>query len=157
MKDKLNPVCSFLCTQTTLVLATISEDGTSHSAPLFFISDDRPNLYWFSSRSSLHSSNCLQRPEASVSISTNARTWQQIQGLQMRGCVSVVTDRAIRKSLTARYIEHFGLGNLFSIAIRRSALYCFTPRWLRYLDNTRRFGYKFELTLPQSDKSHKEI
>ena len=35
----------------------------------------------------------------------------------------------------------------FAGTIRRSALYCFTPDWVRYLDNSRKFGFKFELRL----------
>ena len=153
MKDKFDPVRSLLRAQTTLVLASVSEDGSPQSTPLFFIADRSLNLYWFSSRSSLHSRNCLLSPHASVAISANAHTWQQIQGVQMRGRVSMVTDRVLRKSLTAEYVARFALGNLFSFAIRRSSLYCFTPGWLRYLDNTRRFGYKFELTLPPPQTS----
>lgn len=152
MKDKLDPVRSLLRSQTTLVLATIGQDGLPRSTPLFFIPDDDLNLYWFSSRKSLHSRNCALSPEASVAISTGARTWKQIQGVQMQGCVSAVADRAVRKPITADYIERFALGNLFSLAIRRSSLYCFTPRWARYIDNSRRFGYKVEfvLSIPQS-------
>ena len=156
MNHKLDSVRSLLRDQTTLVLASNTEDGTPHCAPLFYI-EDNLNLYWFSSRSSLHSRNCLRFPEASIAISTNARTWQQSQGVQMRGRVTVVTDRALRKSLTAKYVERFALGNVFSLAIRRSALYCFTPCWLRYLDNTRRFGYKFETSLPFPKSSASSI
>jgi uncharacterized protein YhbP (UPF0306 family) len=148
MSDKLDPIRSLLREQATLVLATTGSEGVPRSTPLFFLADDSFNLYWFSSRSSLHSRNCQLSPDASVSVSTDARTWQQIKGIQLQGRVSIIADRALRKSITARYIERFQLGNLFSLAIRRSSLYCFTPHWLRYLDNTRRFGYKFETVLP---------
>ena len=30
----------------------------------------------------------------------------------------------------------------------RSALYVFRPCWIRYLDNTRHFGFKFETDFP---------
>jgi uncharacterized protein YhbP (UPF0306 family) len=148
MKNKLDPIRSLLRSQTTLVLATIGEDGLPRSTPLFFIPDDDLNLYWFSSRKSLHSRNCALSPESSVAISTGARTWKQIQGVQMQGRVSAVADRAVRKSITADYVVRFALGNLFSLAIRSSSLYCFTPRWARYVDNSRRFGYKVEFVLP---------
>jgi uncharacterized protein YhbP (UPF0306 family) len=150
MNDKLDPVRSLLRTQTTLVLATVGEDGLPRSTALFYVTDESLNLYWFSSRSSLHSRNCARNPEASVAISTDARTWQEIKGAQMQGRISLVADRALRKSITADYVKHFALGNFFSLAIRRSSLYRFTPRWVRYIDNSRRFGYQVEFDLSQS-------
>ena len=147
MTDKLEPVRSLLRAQTTLVLATVGPHNLPRSTPLFYIADNELNFYWFSSRYSLHSRNCALAPETSISISSSAQTWQQIQGVQMQGRVSIVIDRALRKQITADYVDRFNLGSLFSLAIRRSSLYCFTPHWLRYLDNTRRFGNKFELDL----------
>ena len=66
----------------------------------------------------------------------------------MQGSVSLVTDRSLRNAIARAYSARFQLGNLFAFTIRRSSLYCFTPSWVRYLDNSRRFGYKFELNLP---------
>lgn len=148
MKSKLDRIRSLLSSQTTLVLATTDEDSAPLSTPLFFIADDGLRLYWFSSRSSIHSRNCARNPAASISISRDARRWQEILGVQMKGTISIVTERDLRKSITRDYCERLQLGNLFAFAIRRSTLYCFTPSWVRYLDNTRRFGYKFELNLP---------
>src|SRR5579872_4754857 len=136
MNAKLDPVRALLRAQTTLVLATVGANGAPRSTPLFFIADDSLRIFWFSSRSSLHSKNCALNPEASVAVSSDARTWQQIRGVQMQGRVSIVTDRSLRKSITTDYIERFALGNLFSLAIRSSSLFSFTPFWLRYLDNS---------------------
>ncbi len=147
MKSKLDRIRSLLRSQTTLVLATAGEDSLPRSTPLFFIADEGLRLYWFSSRSSLHSRNCARNTEASIAISNGARRWQQIQGVQMQGSVSIVTDRSLRNAIAHAYSARFQLGNLFAFAIRRSSLYCFTPSWVRYLDNSLRFGYKFELNL----------
>ena len=152
VKSKLDPVRALLRSQTTLVLATAGEDSKPRSTPLFFIPDDDLRLYWFSSRSSLHSRNCARNPEASIAISTDARRWQQIKGVQMQGLVSMVTDRGLRNSIARAYTARFQLGELFRLIIRRSSLYCFTPSWVRSLDNSRRFGYKFELNLPADCK-----
>jgi uncharacterized protein YhbP (UPF0306 family) len=148
MKSKLDRIRALLRSQTTLVLATIGENSLPRSTPLFYIADDGLHLYWFSSRSSLHSRNCARNPEVSIAVSRNVFRWQEIEGVQMQGVVSIVTDPALRKPITGEYCERFQLGNFFALAIRRSALHCFTPSWVRYLDNARRFGYKFELNLP---------
>lgn len=148
MHDKLVPVRFLLRAQTTLALATICEDGIPRNTSLFYICDDHLNLYWFSSRSSRHSRNCLLYPEVSIAISNDAHSWQDIKGLQMQGRVSAISDRTKRKAITSEYVQRFSLGNLFSIAIRRSSLFCFKPRWVRYIDNSRRFGYRIEFDLP---------
>ena len=148
VKGKLDQIRALLRSQTTLVLATTGEDSLARSTPLFFIADDGLRLYWFSSPSRLHSRNCARNPEASIAISNHTRRWQQIQGVQMQGSVSLVTERSLRNAIASAYSARFQLGNLFAFTIRRSSLYCFTPSWVRYLDNSRRFGYKFELALP---------
>lgn len=139
---------SFIARETTLVLATVDADANPRSTPLFFICGDGLELYWFSAPSSLHSRNCTRSPRASVAIFHNTRNWQKIRGVQMDGVVSVVRDRAQRSRLTEDYCVRFGLGDDFRSTIRRSALYRFTPAWVRYLDNARGFGYKVELKLP---------
>lgn len=145
MIDKLRLIQSFLRRQTTLVLATADADGRPRSTPLFFLAGDDLCLYWFSSRTSLHGRNCAFNPRASVAIFRNTRKWKQIRGVQMDGLVSVVSDRAIRKELTGTYCARFALDNSFAPVLRRSALYCFTPAWVRYLDNAQKFGFRFEL------------
>jgi uncharacterized protein YhbP (UPF0306 family) len=148
VKSKLDRIRALLSSQTTLALATVGEDSLPRSTPLFFIANENLCLYWFSSRSSLHSRNCARNPEVSIAISNHACRWQEIQGVQMQGRVSIVTDRSLRNEIASAYSVRFQLGNLFAFTIRRSSLYCFTSSWVRYLDNSRRFGYKFELNLP---------
>jgi uncharacterized protein YhbP (UPF0306 family) len=150
MKSKLERVHSLVSGQTTLALATADENSMPRTTPLFYLADDALRLYWFSSRSSLHSRNLARNPQASVAIFPHAENWRQIQGVQMQGAVTIVADKKLRESVTWDYCERFQLGNLFSLAIGRSSLYCFTPSWLRYIDNTRRFGYKFELDLSKA-------
>ena len=65
----------------------------------------------------------------------------------MCGIVTVVTDRARRKVISKAYADRFQLGALFQTALSRSRLYEFQPSWLRYIDNSRHFGDKFELSL----------
>jgi len=149
MKAKLECVRSLLLGQSTLALATADENSTPRTTPLFYLADDALRLYWFSSRSSLHSRNLARNPQASAAVFRHVESWRQIQGVQMQGSVAVIADKKLRESITRDYCERFQLGNLFALAIGRSALYCFTPSCVRYIDNTRRFGYKFEIELGQ--------
>ena len=64
----------------------------------------------------------------------------------MRGICSMVED-AERSSLVDAYRARFQLGAVPSLVISRSCVYRFRPRWIRYIDNRKRFGYSFELIL----------
>jgi len=144
---KLERVRSLVASQTTLALATVDENSMPRTTPLFYVVDDALRFYWFSSRSSLHSRNLARNSQASVAVFRPVESWRQIQGVQMQGSVAIVADKKLRESITKGYCERFQLGNLFALAIGRSSLYCFSPSWVKYIDNTRRFGYKFELQL----------
>jgi uncharacterized protein YhbP (UPF0306 family) len=139
-------IANLLAGQTTLSLATVTPDGLPRVTPLFYLPQEL-RLYWFSSPSSGHSRNLAAQPDCAVTIYAPATGWKEIRGVQMRGVASRVSDPEILKDLTPQYITRFQLARLFQPLIAKSALYCFEPHWLRYLDNGRRFGYKFELTL----------
>jgi uncharacterized protein YhbP (UPF0306 family) len=145
---QLERVTALLQSQSTLALATSCADGSPRLAPLFYLPGENLCLYWFSSPSSEHARNLKRDPAAAVAIYRSTDRWKQICGVQMRGTAAVVTDRARRKSISAPYADRFQLGALFATAISRSRLYEFQPSWLRYIDNSARFGYKFELSLP---------
>jgi len=61
--------------------------------------------------------------------------------------------RARRRPIAELYTERFQLGTLFQLGISRSTLFCFRPSWIRYIDNSKRFGYKFEISLPAANET----
>jgi hypothetical protein len=140
-------VAAFLKSQSTLSLATTAGDGSPQVAPLFYLADDDLRLYWLSSASSQHSRSLKRNPAAAVCVYSPTEQWKEIRGVQMRGAVSVITARSRRSEIVQAYCSRFHLEPLFQDAIARSRLYCFQPEWVRYLDNSKRFGYKFELTV----------
>ena len=148
MQSKPDRLRALLRRSSTLVLATAGVHLVPHSTPLFFVMDEAIHLYWFSSPRSLHSRNLASQPAAAIAVFDPTDRWRRIRGIQMRGLVSRVEDRELRSRIVPLYCERFGLDSRFAIPIRVSALYCFTPSWARYIDNSVRFGYKFELDLP---------
>jgi uncharacterized protein YhbP (UPF0306 family) len=139
-------ISALLSGQTTLSLATTGEDGEAWVAPLFYLADEELSLYWLSSESSLHSLNLNRTPRAAATVYRGAARWKEIRGVQMRGSVSKVTGPERRAALIKAYCERFSIGRVFSLAIRQSAVYAFQPEFVRYIDNARGFGFKFELT-----------
>jgi hypothetical protein len=143
---QLELIGALLREETTLSLATNSENGEASVAPLFYIADEELSLYWLSSESSLHSLNLKRNPRAAATVYRSAKSWREICGVQLRGTVSRVTEPERRAALVKAYCERFKLGRVFRLAIRQSGLYSLRPEFFRYIDNARGFGYKFELT-----------
>jgi len=139
-------VARLLASQTTLSLATTNADGTSYVTPLFYLSGDGLTLCWFSSFSSRHSRNLRRQPAAAITVYRPTEKWREIRGVQMRGVASMVTDPERISAITAAYGARFRLGPALRRALARSRLYEFRPEWIRYLDNSKRFGYRFELS-----------
>jgi hypothetical protein len=148
-QKQLELVAAFLSEETTLSLATTGEDGEASVAPVFYISDQNLSLYWLSSASSRHSLNLMRQPRVALTVYRNAASWKEIRGVQMRGSAGRVTESKHHKLLIEAYCERFKLGRVLRLAVLQSTLYSFEPQFLRYIDNAKGFGYKFELTRRQ--------
>jgi len=146
-RKRLQRVVDFLETESTLALATAAKDGSPYVAPLFYLPGKGLRLFWFSSAASQHSRNLRMNPRASGTVYCRTADWKKIRGVQMRGSAAAQRDTALRRAFAKEYTERFHLGTLFQAAISRCTLYCFQPEWVRYMDNSRRLGYRFEVSL----------
>lgn len=142
---ELERIASLLREQSTLALATQDEDGQVCIAPLFYICDDDLSLYWLSDESSQHSRNLRRSGGAAITIHTQTASWKAIRGVQMRGSVTAVSDPNGRQSMIKAYCKRFELSSVFRVAISRSTLFVFRPTFIRYIDNSLRFGERIEL------------
>jgi len=145
--DNLQIVCAFLETQSTLALATTSSDGQPQVAPIFYVSDDRLNLYWLSSPKSRHSVNLVRNPKVAATMYPSVWQWNDIVGLQLEGEARPVGDERIREQILILYLRKFQLPPDFDSVIQASTLYALTPNWLRWLDNSVAFNHKVEIDL----------
>jgi uncharacterized protein YhbP (UPF0306 family) len=149
--EQLETLVTLLREENTLALATVDEHGDPSIAPLFYLVDEDLSLFWLSSPSSWHSQNLKKVPRAVATVYRHTESWNDIRGVQMRGLVTVVKDRRRRRLLIKSYSERFKLGTLFVAAISRCNLYEFRPNFFRFIDNSKGFGYKFELIRENRD------
>jgi uncharacterized protein YhbP (UPF0306 family) len=145
--DTIRCVRELLESQSTMTLATVDEQGHPDAAPLFFFLQNDLTLYWLSSADSRHSINLRTRPQVAVAVYASVNRWEKIRGVQLEGTATEVSDPQQRREIIAGYRRRFRLGVLLSAAITQSTLYGFRPRWLRYTDNTRGFGYHVEMEM----------
>jgi len=142
---RLRRIALFLKSQNTLALATVSEGGSARVTPLYYLAGDDLKMYWFSSPASEHSLRLRRNAEAAVAVYRPSGSWREIRGVQMRGKAREAPDGGGRRAMEEAYAKHFGLGKVLRAALKRSRLYVFEPEWARYIDNSRRFGGKFEV------------
>jgi len=147
-QETLKAIEALVHGQSTLVLSTVNADGTPHAAPLFYLAGKELELYWFSDASSQHSANLARDCNVAVAVYASTEHWKEICGVQMRGTVRKITDSKIRRDIKRRYCDRFQLGQIFRFALARCSLYVLSPSWIRYLDNSKRFGYRSEISLP---------
>jgi len=145
--NELQTIRAFVESQSTLALATVDAKGHPQAAPLFYVSDEALNLYWLSSPTSRHSVNLTAREHVAATIYAAVWSWLEIRGLQIEGMANAVTDEATRETILTRYRQKFDLPAAFDAPIAASTLYRLTPRWMRWLDNGVRFGYKREIQI----------
>jgi uncharacterized protein YhbP (UPF0306 family) len=143
--EQLETIAALLRAESTLALGTTGEQGETRVTPLFYIADAELNLYWLSSSASLHSRNLRENPLASAAVYWHTERWKEIRGVQMLGNVQVVPSPQRRSELVKAYCDRFRLESMLRLAIRRSTLYSFHPHWFRYMDNSKRLGYRFEV------------
>ena len=148
LEQRLQITLELLRGQSTMTLSTCDEAGWAQATPLFYYVDDGLTLYWFSAAKSAHSKHVLREPRVAAAVFVPTEYWKEIRGVQMRGHVSVVTG-AMRRKITALYRERFGLGTMFRLIMPRSLLFRFQPTWIRYLDNAKGIGHKFEVSLAE--------
>lgn len=143
----MNAEALSLLSLSTLTLATSGGDGEPHAAALYFVADESLRLYFFSHPSSQHAQDIARDPRAAVAIYPECRSWEEIRGLQMRGEVQRVSSQTEWQAAWQRYLAKFPFVSELGQIVSQNALYVFVPRWLRWVDNRRGFGFKQEWTL----------
>jgi uncharacterized protein YhbP (UPF0306 family) len=131
-----------------MVLATVSDAGEPVATPLFYVCGSGWSLYWLSSPDSRHSRNLGVHPRVAVTIFAEVSDWREIRGVQMEGVAAEVRDAGERAMILDAYRRRFALRSDLDAAIARTSMYVFQPEWVRYVDNSRGFGFREEMRLP---------
>ena len=140
---------TFLALCKTASLATVDAHGKPCAANIQYASDKAWRLYWVSSEDSAHSINIEHQHDAAITIYAHMDSPESIHGLQLRGQVTMLDRGQAEDAALLRYTEKYPFVSNppFSEAIKRQRIYCFTPSWLRWIDNRKGFGWKFEKTI----------
>jgi uncharacterized protein YhbP (UPF0306 family) len=157
MNQDVDNIRYYLKERTTLTLATVSDAGPWVAA-VFFAEDERLNLYFVSDPTTRHCMEAAAHPEIAATVHEDCRTWHSIQGLQIRGSVGAVAEEG-RSAIQNLFLKKFpdvaeliqasegSNDRLIADRLMQSKFYCITPSWIRFIDNTKGFGHRSEVTL----------
>jgi uncharacterized protein YhbP (UPF0306 family) len=141
----------YLKTHNTLTLATVGPEGP-WAAALFYV-NDAFSLYWLSDPRARHSQNIARHPRVAVTINEDYRDWRLIQGLQMEGTaeeVGTIGEAAGPMRLYAAkytFLENWqNPPAALAGALRAARVYRFVPVRVLFIDNTKAFGHREEIS-----------
>lgn len=152
-------VLTYLKDHNAMSLATLSE-GQPWAAAVFYVHDDRLNLYFLSDPKARHCQQLMKNPRVSVAINEDYRDWRQIKGIQIEGTAAKVISPVEKAKALTLYLFKFPfvkdfitspLAVLTHMAIAGKPfaveVYRVTPEHLFYLDNETGFSQREELLL----------
>jgi flavin prenyltransferase len=147
----------FLSQQSTLTLATTNPDGTAHACDVFYARADKTPFYFLSDPKTRHVENLTRDPRVSATIHGTARGWQDLRGAQLVGSATRVDDIAERARAFAFYLTKYAFVREMLPKVEMLGqvqrtfglidLYKFTPRQIRWIDNSQGFGHKEEFEI----------
>ena len=132
---------------STMTLATVGSTGEPHAAPVYFATDSQLRFYFFSESTSQHTQDIQYKSSAAAALYPECLDWQGIRGAQMRGIVQPVDPGGQWEAAWQLYKSKFPFVSELKEVVARNQLHCFSPTWIRLIDNRRSFGFKQEWLL----------
>ncbi len=138
--------------QKVMTLAVACQRG-AWSSPVYYLYWKKA-FYFFSSTDSRHIKESQKMGgRAGASIFVDALSFDEIQGIQMRGFIELVKVNGKGFAAAAAYLKRFAISHgkvdalTFIKQQYRASFYRFVPHGLIYLDNRVAMGFKKELEI----------
>jgi hypothetical protein len=157
LKNLIQRIELSLTNHYTISIATAAKEE-SWSASVFYVSDQKLNIYFISFDESKHIQGILKNKKVSATINQDVSDWMQIKGLQLQG-VAYKAPEQHRKNILNAYRQKFdSIHELLDLPktddekkiakqFNSISLFCFEPHWIRLLDNSLGFGSKEEIEI----------
>lgn len=98
---------SYLAKHDVIRLATVGSDGKPAVASLPFVNDGA-DIYFPTIKTTQKAINIAGNPNVAYTCDENCEDWLQIQGIQMQGTASIITEEELPRILemmTEKYIQ----------------------------------------------------
>ncbi len=154
--DAEQRIFNYLADHSTMVLSTWGSDGP-WATPVFYVNLGF-RLYFLSDPATRHSLNLQHSPLAAASVTEDHRDWRTIQGLQLQGRASLVGLRESTRALAAYCQKYPDVKQILQKpgafkGVSKARWHRLVPELLKFTDNSRVFGERFELRLASEGES----
>ena len=105
LKNLIQRIELSLTNHYTISIATAAKEE-SWSASVFYVSDQKLNIYFISFDESKHIQGILKNKKVSATINQDVSDWMQIKGLQLQGVAYKVPEQH-RKNILNAYRQKF--------------------------------------------------
>lgn len=147
-RDPRQLALAYLANHQVMTLATTGPYGV-WAAAVFYVNDGF-DLIFLSAGHTRHSKNLTAVPHVAATIQEDYRDWQKIQGIQLEGQVSLLTDVS-RETSISRYLKKYPfLANAdekMQAALAQVNWYLLQPKRLYFIDNSLGLGHRDEIKL----------
>lgn len=153
MTDKAQLMLNYIANHSTMVLSTYGPNGP-WATPVFFVNRGY-DLYFLSELTSIHSRNLCENPAVAAAITEDYQDWRAIQGVQLRGEAYLVDSLKEKALVLATYVKKFpAVKHILETpgsfkGVSKNHWHCIKPHYLKFTDNTTKFGEHFELELKE--------
>ncbi|MHB8125787.1 MAG: pyridoxamine 5'-phosphate oxidase family protein [Desulfitobacteriaceae bacterium] len=155
MTEKTQIILNYLATHNTVILSTYGEDGP-WSTPVFFVNRGF-HIYFLSELTSKHSCNLRENPLIAASITEDYRDFSKIRGIQLRGHAYLVNSLKEMSVVLASFYKKYSAARQilktpsFFKGVSNARWHCIKPEFLKFTDNTIKFGERFEINLKDTE------
>jgi uncharacterized protein YhbP (UPF0306 family) len=155
MTDKAQLMLNYIANHSTMVLSTYGQGGP-WATPVFFVNRGY-RIYFLSELTSIHSRNLLENSSAAAAITEDYKDWRTIQGVQIKGEAYLVDSLKERALVLASYLKKFpAVKHILETpgsfkGVTNTHWHCIKPQYLKFTDNTTKFGEHFEIELKDPD------
>ena len=152
-------VLRYLSAHHSMTLATTA-NGHPWAAAVFYVHDERLNLYFLSDDKTRHCRELQRQPLVAATVNDDPDDWHKIKGIQVEGHARKVNSPIEKTKALTLYLGKFPfvkgfisspLAMLSRVAISGKAfpvdVYKVVPDRVFYLDNEKGFSHREELVL----------
>ncbi len=138
--DAKQKVSNYLSSHPYLNLATVSADGTPIAHTVGFVSEDAA-VYFMTDKNTRKAKNITGNPSVAYTVDEDELDIGRIQGIQMKGKASLVTDGAVIEKVSALLAEKYPFMKEMPVN-PDYVLFMIDPVEALFIDNTVGFGHR---------------
>ncbi|MBI4847938.1 MAG: pyridoxamine 5'-phosphate oxidase family protein [Nitrospirae bacterium] len=99
-------ISAYLKTHNKLTLATVTPEGNPLAHTVEYVSDGG-TIYFGTSKETRKAQNIMKNPSVAYAVDEDYTDWTKIQGVQMSGKASILTDQGELEKVMKLYVAKF--------------------------------------------------